>query len=348
MAARLVVILIPDVETERLEQILRLYSRRYWRETVPGRQEKFSCIAQQRYTGRLLEQLERAFAAIPTFTVYVSNIEAVFPPVKETVATELPGAGNLPPPTRLERFFSRDRNSTDEIFDDIDESLHVRPTYLLTVALSSLIAGLGMHGNQTAVVIGAMIIAPLLGPTMGLALATTVGDRQLGQKAAIALIIGSMLAVLVGFLIRVIIDIDPLARELLSRTVVGPADIALALASGAAGVLAFSRGSSLSLVGVMIAVALVPPLSATGIYAGAGYPIVSANALFLFAINLACIMMAGIVMFLLQGLPPQSWRLTSGLLALWIFMLLLLAFMMAGHFVFGLAALETVYHFLLG
>lgn len=178
----------------------------------------------------------------------------------------------------MERFFSRDRNSTEELYDDIDQSLHLRPSYLLTIALSSLIAGLGMRGDQTAVVIGAMIVAPILGPTMGMALASTFGDWNLGRKAAMTLVIGSALAILVGLLIGVVADIDPLIPELVSRTVVGPADIALALSSGAAGVLAFSQGSSLSLVGVMIAVALVPPLPATGIYAGAGYPVVSAQA----------------------------------------------------------------------
>lgn len=348
MAARLVVIFLPEGETGRLQEILPLHSSRYWRETVPGGQEKFSCIVQQRYTERLLDELEQAFSTAPTFTAYVSQIDAVLPPVEETVATELPGSSGLPPPTRLERFFSRDRNSTDKLYDDIDEGLHVRPSYLLTVALSSMIAGLGMHSGQTAVVIGAMIIAPLLGPTMGIALATTVGDWRLGRRAATTLVIGSVLAVVVGILIGVISDIDPLVPELLSRTVVGPGDIALALASGAAGVLAFSRGSSLSLVGVMIAVALVPPLSAAGIYAGAGYPLVSAQALFLFTVNLVCIVVAGIVMFLFQGLQPKSWRFTGEILALWIFALILLASMMAGRFVFGLAAMETVYRSLLG
>lgn len=348
MAVRLVVIVVPDAETGRLEQILPHHSRRYWRETVAGGQEKFSCVVQQRYTERLLDELEQAFAGVPTFTAYVSEIEAVLPPLKETLATELPRSNDVPPSTRLERFFSRDRNSTDELYDDIDESLHIRPSYLLTVALSSLIAGLGMSSGQTAVVIGAMIIAPLLGPTMGIALATTVGDWQLGRKAASTLAIGCVLAVIVGLLIGASSDIDPLIPELVSRTVVNPADIALALASGAAGVLAFSRGTSLSLVGVMIAVALVPPLAATGIYAGADYPLVSANALFLFTVNLVCIMVAGIVMFLLQGLQPRNWRLTGGILALWVLILALLASLMAGRFLFGLAAMETVYHFLLG
>lgn len=348
MAARLVEIYLPEIELGRLEEILPRHCRRFWREAVPGGQEKYTCIVQQRYTERLLKELDREFAKIPAFAACVSQLEAVLPPLEENEATEIHDYNDLAPPTALERFFSRDRISTDELYDDIEESLHVRPSYLLTVALSSIIAGLGMRSGQTAVVIGAMIIAPLLGPTMGMALAATVGNWKLGKQALSTLFIGCVFAVLMGLAIGFIVDIDPLVSELRNRTIVQPADIALALACGAAGVLAFSRGASLALVGVMIAVALVPPLSAAGIYVGAGYPEAGANAMFLFAINFVCINVAGILMFLLQGLPPKGWRFTGGIFAVWVFILLLLASMITGRFVFGIATLKTVSRFLVG
>lgn len=348
MSARLVQIFLPDSQIARLEEVLPRHTRRYWRETVPGEQEKYSCIVQQRYTERLLEELDEAFASLPSFTAYVAQLEAVLPPVEETPDTELPLDVDLPPPTALERFFSRDRLSTDELYDDIEESLHVRPSYLLTVALSAVIAALGMRSGQTAVVIGAMIIAPLLGPTMGLALAATVGDGKLGRQAAITLGIGCLLAVLSGWVLGHIISIDPLVPELKNRTVVHPADVALALACGAAGVLAFSRGASLALVGVMIAVALVPPLAAAGVYTGAGYPAAGANAMFLFAVNLVCVNVAGIALFLIQGLPPKNWRLTGGILAIWAFLLILLTSMMAGRVFFGFGSWDTVLSYLNG
>jgi uncharacterized hydrophobic protein (TIGR00271 family) len=124
--------------------------------------------------------------------------------------------------------------------------VEIRPTFVLTVTLSAIIAGLGMHSGQVAVVIGAMIIAPLLGPTMGLALAATVGDWKLGKRAVATLTLGCALAVAAGMMIGAVVTIDPSASELRNRTLVQPADIALALACGAAGVLAFSRGASLS------------------------------------------------------------------------------------------------------
>jgi uncharacterized hydrophobic protein (TIGR00341 family) len=334
MTAKLVAIFVSDSDATQLEGIIQKHSRRYWREVVDGQNEKYSCIVQQRYVERLIVELNDTFGENENFLAYVSSLNTVIPRIRETVAAELPVPSRLKAPTWLERFFSRDRVSTDELYDDIEESLRIRPTFLLTVALSAVIAGLGMRSGQTAVVIGAMIIAPLLGPTMGIALAATVGDWRLGRRSITTLGIGCLLAVLVGGLVGMVLAIDPSVAELRNRTLVQPADVALALACGAAGVLALSRGASLALVGVMIAVALVPPLAAAGIYAGAGYPGESLSALFLFAVNIVCINVAGILTFLLQGLPPKDWRLTGGILGVWILTLLLLSSMIVGGLVF--------------
>ncbi|QUL38837.1 TIGR00341 family protein [Erythrobacter sp. JK5] len=342
MTARLIEIFLPESEVERLESILARHSRRFWRETVPGRAEKYTCIVQQRYTERLLGDLQAAYGDNPDFTARISRLEAVIPPVLETADTELPAPDELRPPTAIERFFSRDRISTTELYEDIEESLHITPTFLLTVFLSSVIAALGMRSGQTAVVIGAMVIAPLLGPTMGIAIAATIGDPRRGAKAATALCVGSTVAILAGALVGALVDIDLTVSELRNRSLVQPADIALALACGAAGVLAMSKAASLSLVGVMIAVALVPPLAATGIFLGIGEWVLAANALFLFTINFVCLNVAGIVMFLVEGLPPKSWRVTTGLLSAWTAILIVLALVAAGRLVFGLGTLERI------
>lgn len=346
MSARLVQIYLPEDHIQILEPILSRHTRRFWRESVPGQQEKYACIVQQRYTERLLNDLRDAFGALPDFAAHVAQIEAVLPSLEETPETELRLSTDLVPPTSLERFFSRDRLSTEELYDDIETSIQIRPSFLLTVTLSAVIAGLGMLSGQVAVVIGAMIIAPLLGPTMGLALAATVGNWKLGKDAMATLAVGCVLAVLAGMAIGTLMTIDPLAPELISRTRVQPADIALALACGAAGVLAFSRGSSLALVGVMIAVALVPPLTAAGIYTGAGFPGASANAMFLFTINLVCVNVAGIVTFLFQGLPPKSWRMTTGIMLVWVLLLVALVSMMAGRIFLDFGSWESVAEYL--
>lgn len=336
MTARLVEIFLPESGIAALEAILAKHSRRFWRESVPGGMEKYTCLVQQRYTERLLDALTAQFGQDPRFIAHVSELEAVIPPVLETPDTALPADPDLPPPSALERFFSRDRISTSELYDDIEESLRITPGFLFTVLLSAIIAALGMRSGQVAVVIGAMVIAPLLGPSMGVALAATVGDARRGGKAALALATGAMLAVLSGLLVGNIFPIDLAEPELYTRALVQPGDIALALACGAAGVLAMSRAASLSLVGVMIAVALVPPLAAAGMFLSAREWVLAGGALFLFVSNLVCLNVAGIIMFLLEGLPPKNWRITLGLLAAWTLILVLLALIAAGWLALGI------------
>ena len=336
MATRRVEIFLPEHEFPRLEEIVGRHCRKFWREDIPGENEKLTCLVQQRYTERFLSDVETAFADYPSLAIVVSPVEATIPSISETAETELPGHLPARQRTALERWFTRDRLSTDELYGDIEEALRLRPSYVATVLLSALIAGLGMRSGQTAVVIGAMVIAPLLGPTMGLAMAATLGDGRLGRRAAASLVIGTFLGLLAGMLVGWTVGIDPTVSELRNRTLVQPADIALALACGAAGVLAFSKGTSLSLVGVMIAVALVPPLAACGMYMATGDHLLALGAGYLFLTNLICVNVAGIATFLIQGLPPSNWRITSGVFLLWIFLLALLASALFGTFSLGL------------
>lgn len=342
MSGRLVLVIVPDAEAAAAQAVIARDCRRYWREPIRAGLERFTCIVQRRYVGRLLAELEKGFGHLPGFSVVVLQSEAILPPLKESAATVRPEALGLPPPSRLEAFFTRERISTDELYDDIEPSLSIRPAYLLTVALSALIAALGMRSGQPAVVIGAMVIAPLLGPTMGMALAATVGDWTLGRRAFTTLAVGSVAGLAVTATLGHFIDIDPTVPELLNRSIVQPADVALALASGAVGVLVFSQGSSLALIGVMIAVSLVPPLAAAGMFFGHGYDALGFNALFVFATNLVCINVAGIAMFLIQGLPPKSWRVTGGVLTVWSAILMILAGLIVGRAALGVASHELV------
>lgn len=329
MSTRLVQVIVPDAMIEATRVLVSKHCRRYWQEQVPDGREKFSCIVQKRYVERLLAELDAHFGALPAFVAVVIALEAVLPTLDESPATVMAEFPDLPAPSRLESFFSRDRISTDELYDDIAESIEIRPVYLSIAALSAVIAALGMLSSQTAVVIGAMVIAPLLGPTMGVALAATVGNWVIGRKALVTLGAGTAAVLLVTIVLGYFIEVDASVAELRNRTLVQPADIALALASGAAGVLAFSRGSSLSLVGVMIAVALVPPLSAAGLFLGSNQVQLGVDALLLFATNLVCINVSGISMFLIQGLPPKHWRMTGGILLTWVLILFLFITMIA-------------------
>lgn len=279
----------------------------------PGR----SCL-QVVVPGSAVDATLDALRAVPDVAVAVVPVEAIVRGDR--------GGGGPRPPTPLEVFLTRDRLSTEELTDDVEEGTRLTRAFLGMAVASAIIAGLGMRSGQTAVVIGAMVIAPLLGPCMALAMAATVGDRALGQRAALALVGGAGAAYGATVVLGALVAVDPSAPELAARTSAGPADVALALASGVAGVLAFCRGLSASLVGVMIAVALVPPLAAAGMLGGAalagrGGGEAAVGALLLFATNLVCINVAGIATFLLQGLPPKDWRLTGRVLAVWVALL---------------------------
>ena len=335
MSARLVEIIVPDREVSRTKVIIANHCSRYWQEPVPDGLEKFSCVVPSRSIEALIAELDGNFKKVEEFSVLVLQVEAVLPEIPELEEIAPNPSGARKPPSRIEAFFTRDRISTNELYDDIEPSLELRPNYLLTVVLSALIAALGMRSGQTAVVIGAMIIAPLLGPTMAMAMAATLGDKALGRRAINMLVVGILAALLFTFVLGLFIEVDPLVAELRNRTIVHPADIALALACGAAGVLAFSQGASLSLVGVMIAVALVPPIAAAGLFFGSGNEILGFRALFLLATNLVCINVAGIITFLVQGLPPRSWRITSGIFIIWLIILLLFVGLVGGRIALG-------------
>jgi uncharacterized membrane protein len=101
--------------------------------------------------------------------------------------------------------------------------------------------------------------------------------------------------------------LNPASPEVATRTGVGLGDIAVALASGCAGTLAFTTGVSTTLIGVMVAVALLPPLVTFGLLLGGGHLAPAMGALSLFLMNLICVNLAGVTTFLLQGIRPATW-----------------------------------------
>ncbi|MGB6290718.1 MAG: TIGR00341 family protein, partial [Desulfobulbales bacterium] len=125
--------------------------------------------------------------------------------------------------------------------------------------------------------------------------------------------------------------IDLGIREIASRTVVSYADIILALASGVAAALSITSGVPSVLIGVMVSVALIPPLVVFGLLLGSGNVMLALQALELLAINMICINLAGVFTFLLQGVRPLNWweaskakKATLYAIIIWVSLLLLL------------------------
>ena len=194
----------------------------------------------------------------------------------------------------------------EELYNNIEKGARLNGTYVILVVLSTIVVAIGLLEDNVAVVIGAMVIAPLLGPNIALALAAALGDTELILKSlktgAIGFVVALGLSILIGKLWHLNFD----SRELLARTDVGLDSIALALASGAAAVLSLSTGLPSVLVGVMVAVALLPPTATMGLMVGAGNYKLAVGAGLLLAVNVVCVNLSAKVTFLARGIKPRT------------------------------------------
>jgi uncharacterized hydrophobic protein (TIGR00271 family) len=184
-----------------------------------------------------------------------------------------------------------------------------RPTldYFTMMALSTIIASLGLLLDSPAVVIGAMLVAPLMSPIVATGMAIVLGDPRFLRLAVGAVARGATLAVFVSFIVGLARMSVPLTGEILARTEPNLLDLAVALFSGVAGAYALCRRDvSASLPGVAIAAALVPPLSSVGISLAAGHPQQALGALLLFMTNFVAMSSASILTFLLLGFRPTA------------------------------------------
>ena len=152
------------------------------------------------------------------------------------------------------------------VYARIRRSARPDADYFILIALSAMIAALGLLVNSPAVVIGAMLVAPLMSPIVGAGLAMVLGDTRFLRLSLGAVIRGVGLAVLVGAMAGALRLDTPLTAEILARTQPTLLDLAIALFSGMAGAYALSHSDAAgALPGVAIAAALVPPLSTVGI-----------------------------------------------------------------------------------
>ncbi|MGA7801755.1 MAG: TIGR00341 family protein [Gammaproteobacteria bacterium] len=220
----------------------------------------------------------------------------------------LPVEAALPrPPEDADAEAHRLSTTREELYHQIERGTRLDGTFLLMVLLSTIVAAIGMIENNVAVVVGAMVIAPLLGPNIALAFATSLGDRDLLWEALRTNLAGLALALALAWLIGLFWPLDLHSAELMARTDVGLDSIALALASGAAAVLSLTTGIPTALVGVMVAVALLPPAAAAGLMLGAGQLTHALGAGLLLAVNVVCVNLAAKVVFLLRGVKPRTW-----------------------------------------
>jgi len=240
----------------------------------------------------ILDALQGILSTSFSYRVVVIPVEAALPREEAEEETEI---------------ISATETTREELYNSIGKNARLNRTYLLLIFLSTVVVAIGLLKDNVAVVIGAMVIAPLLGPNLAMALGTALGDTDLMWKAFKTGLAGMSLALALSILIGIFWPLNIESRELLARTYVGLDSAVLAMASGAAAVISLTSGIPSILVGVMVAVALLPPAATMGLMLGAGQTDLAYGAAFLLAVNIVAINLSAKLAFLVQGIKPRTW-----------------------------------------
>ena len=218
----------------------------------------------------------------------------------------------------IERFVPQiDRDNRISLVDRLQSSSNWDFDFFALMVLSTVIAAIGLEQNSAAVVIGAMLVAPLMTPLLGLGLALVQGNPVLAKISLRAVLLGLAVSLLVGFLTGLLTPgFNEPTREMLGRGGPGVLDLVVAFASGLAAAYASSRpGLLAALPGVAIAAALVPPIATSGLALSIGDFHLAFGALLLFVINMVTIVLASMAALWVVGLrnvgKASRWSLTA-------------------------------------
>jgi uncharacterized hydrophobic protein (TIGR00271 family) len=217
-------------------------------------------------------------------------------------------------PTHLQQWLRIKIHERPKVYEQVYETAEFSSvSYWLEIIFSAGIAVFGLVINSPAVIIGAMLISPLMGPIMASGLALAVGDLYLAIKAIAKLVVSIALAVGLSAFIVWLLPFHSITNEILARINPNLLDLGIAIFSGLAGSVAVCRASGGSgvttLPGVAIAVALMPPLCTVGYGLGSGANMrIMGGAGLLFLTNLVAITASAFVIFLLVGMNAPEVR----------------------------------------
>jgi len=297
MALRLVEAFVPERVAHDAEETLRgVGAHAVWAEAAGPGEAVLRAVFGASHTGAALDALHERFHGIESFRVLVLPLEGSLP---------RPRAGGASEDRQAAR--SAAGVSREEIYAKISEGAVLDWDFAWMTLLSTVVAAVGLVTGNTPAVIGAMVVAPLLGPNVALALGLTLADRALMRAAVRTNLAGLGLAFGAAFLLGVLFQVDPTIPEIASRTRVGLLDLVLALAAGCAGALAYTSGAPTYLIGVMVAVALLPPTVASGLLLGDGHAREGLDALLLLLANVTAVNLVSMATLMAKGMRPRTW-----------------------------------------
>ena len=292
---RAIDVITPAGQVETVLSLAEQHCEDHWVDAgaVDGRQAVHMLVSAEN-SQKVLDGLQVFLGSAADARVIVSSVEATLPAFQERAEESKPGAKGI-------------ASSREELLSEMEKGSRLDRNFLVLVFLSTIVAAIGLIEDNVAVVIGAMVIAPLLGPNLALALGSALGDRELTWRALKTGISGVFLAFIVSVLIGMFWNGPLYSQELMTRTSLGLDSLALALASGLAAALSLTTGLSSVLVGVMVAVALLPPTSTAGIMLGHGEYSLAVGAGMLLLANVVCVNLAAKLIFLYKGVRPRTW-----------------------------------------
>ena len=273
------------------------------------------------------EDSDREYTAVVSFPLPVTAVEPVLDELRAAGLPEDAFTVVLDAETVVSRRFdrlvdrfadqqSRERIAREELEARASDLTPDRRTFVVMAVASVAIATAGVLLDSAAVVVGSMVIAPLIGPAMATTVGLVVQDRDLFWRGTRLQVLGFVLGVVTAAAFAALVKgvnlvppgLDVLAiDEVEERLAPDFLSLAVALGAGVAGAFSLTSGVSTSLVGVMIAVALVPPTAVIGIGLAWGHPTVVAGATVLVLVNFLSINLAALAVLWSQGYRPRQW-----------------------------------------
>ena len=271
----------------------------------------------------------REYTAVATFPLPTAAVEPVLARLREAGIDERTYTVIVATETVISRQFEaleeeyaasaergEDRISREELQAKADDLASSLGTYILMTVISAVIATAGLLLDSPATVVGSMVIAPLIGPAMSASIGTVVDDESMFRRGVRMQVIGVIVAIvaatLFAFALRTLAfvppGLDPLElAEVSERLAPNVLVLVVAIGAGVAGIVSLMTGVSATLVGVMIAVALIPPAAAVGIGIAFGIPRLVIGAGVIVAVNVLSINLSALVVLWYEGYRPQRW-----------------------------------------
>lgn len=287
-----------------------------------GRRENvLDSLDEQGVDYAVFEEVGRGdFEAMVQFPVPPSGVETVMEGLTKAgvrddtytivLATETVVSQRL---SALKERFPGLRISREELHARAEDLAPANSTFFSFLLLSTVIATTGLLLDSAATIIGAMVVAPLMGPAVSASVGTILADRRMASRGVTLQVTGLLAAIataaILGVLLRETLLIPPGLEireipQVAERTSPNVLSLFLALGSGIAGSISIMRGSGSTLVGVAIAVALVPPAATSGLGLAFGLPSVAITGAVLVVVNLLAINLSALILFYLSGFKP--------------------------------------------